>query len=201
MKRCFAPFARHAAGVAGVALALLLAGCAQQPMRDVGPRPARDTIRSYSLDGRVSVKRGNESRQAGLNWQHDKDRDQIELSGPLGQRAAQLTRDASGATLVTASRETVKADDWSSLGERVLGVVLPLDGMARWVTADVPNAGGERDAAGRPQKALVDGWQIAYLAYESAAADALPTLIEMRRDDIQVRLKIDIWEIVQNKPR
>jgi outer membrane biogenesis lipoprotein LolB len=40
-----------------------------------------------------------------------------------------------------------------------------------------------------------DGWQIAYLVYESAAPDALPTLIELRRDDIDVRLKIDTWQI------
>lgn len=180
-------------------LVLLLAACAQQTVREA--RPARDTIRSYTLDGRVSVKRGNESRQAGIDWQHERDRDEIELSGPLGQRAARLTRDADGATLLTSSRETVKAQDWGTLAERVLGVALPLDGMSRWVMADIPDAVAQRDAIGRPRKAIIDGWQIDYVAYESEAADALPTLIDMHRDDIDVRLKIDIWEIVQNKPR
>jgi outer membrane lipoprotein LolB len=184
---------------AAVAIALLLASCAQQPMRDAAPRPARDSIDSYVLEGRVSVRRGDEARQASLNWQHSKARDQIELSGPLGQKAARLTRDASGARLDTASRETVTASDWSTLSERVLGVELPLDGMARWVVAAVPaNSKGaqtERDAAGRPLQAMVDGWHIAYLAYESDAPEALPTLIELHRDDINVRLKIDQWQI------
>lgn len=180
-------------------LVLLLVACAQQTVREA--RPARETIRSYTFDGRVSVKRGNESRQAGIDWRHQRDRDEIELSGPLGQRAARLTRDAEGATLVTSSRETVKAQDWGALAERVLGVELPLDGMSRWVMADVAGGATERDPIGRPRKAVIDGWQIDYLAYESAAADALPTLIAMHRDDIDVRLKIDIWELVQNTPR
>ena len=180
-------------------LLVLLAGCAQQAVRET--RPARATIRDYTLNGRVAVKRGNESRQAGIDWQHARDRDEIELSGPLGQRAARLMRGADGATLITSSRETVKAQDWNALAERVLGVVLPLDGMSRWVTADVADAKAERDSLGRPRQAVVDGWRIDYLGYESEAADALPTLIEMHRDDIDVRLKIDIWEIVQSKPR
>lgn len=160
------------------------------------PRPARETIAGYALEGRISVKRGDSARQAALVWQHSVDRDEIELSGPLGQKAARLTRDAGGARLVTASRETVAAADWSSLSERVLGVALPLDDVARWVTANL--AGGariEHDGAGRPLRALASGWRITYQAYESAAPDALPVLIELRRDDIDVRLKIDAWQL------
>lgn len=174
---------------------LLLAACAQQPRIELA-RPARDSIASYVIEGRVAVKRGNESRQASIRWQHDADRDEIELSGPLGQGAARLTRDAGGARLDTASRETVTAADWHSLAERVLGVALPLDGMAHWITAKHEQGTKiERDTVGRPLRVLINGWQIDYLAYESTAPDALPTSIELRRDDIDVRLKIDLWKI------
>lgn len=175
---------------------MLLTACAQQPRLETPPRPARETIVSYTLEGRVSVKRGDAARQAALAWQHSADRDEIELSGPLGQKAARLSRDASGASLVTASRETITAADWGSLAERVLGVVLPLDQLAHWVTATI--AAGQdvqRDPIGRPLRVLVDGWQIDYLTYESAAPDALPAMMELRRDDIDVRLKIDSWQI------
>ena len=179
-------------------LVTLLAACAQQPRLELSPRPARATIVSYTLEGRVSVKRGDTARQAALVWQHNAERDEIELSGPLGQKAARLSRDAGGARLETASRETVVADDWSSLSERVLGVALPLDNLAHWVTATIDAEAGQdeqRDPLGRPQLVRVDGWRIDYLAYESAAPDALPALIELRRDDIDVRLKIDSWQL------
>lgn len=175
---------------------VLLAACAQQPRLDAAPRPARETIERYTLEGRVSVKRGGTANQAALVWQHSPGRDDIDMSGPLGQRAARLSRDADGARLVTASRETVVAPDWSSLAERLLGAALPLDDVAHWVTATLAAAAEvERDSAGRPQRAWANGWQIVYLAYESPAPDALPTLIEMHRDDIDVRLKIDTWQL------
>ena len=47
------------------------------------------------------------------------------------------------------------------------------------------------------QRLLSDGWLVAYLEYESDAADALPTLVELRREDIEVRLKIDEWLLPQ----
>jgi outer membrane lipoprotein LolB len=174
---------------------MLLAACAQQPQRDQpNPRPLREAIIRYSLDGRVSVKRGKEARQAGINWKHDSDRDDIELSGPLGQKAARLSREASGARLDTATREVFVAADWEGLAERALGVALPLNNMARWVTATFSaDAQVERDAIGRPIHVLVNGWQIDYLAYESDLPDALPALITLHRDDIDLRLKIDEW--------
>lgn len=180
-----------------VAATLLLAACAQQPPRDIStPRPAREAIVGYTIEGRIAVKRGNESRQAAIGWLHGADRDDIELTGPLGQKAARLTRDRNGATLQTSSRETITAPDWGGLAERVLDVALPLDNIAHWVTGSFSSGDAiERDGVGRPKTATANGWKIAYLTYESPAPDALPTLIQMRRDDIEVRLKIDQWQI------
>jgi outer membrane lipoprotein LolB len=186
-------------------LTLLLASCALQPQRPqrevTAARPARDAIQHYSLEGRVSVKRGNEARQASILWQHNSERDEIELSGPFGQKAARLVRDASGARLETAARETQTASDWSGLAEQVLGIVLPLDNMTNWVVANVAKgtdgATATRDALGRLQSAKADGWQIDYRTYESESPDALPALIEFRHDDINVRLKIDQWNLGQ----
>ena len=179
-------------------LVMLLAACAQQPRLESPPRPARATIAGYTLEGRVSVKRGDTARQAGLVWQHGLERDEIELSGPLGQKAAHLSRDAGGARLETASRETFTAANWGSLAERVLGVALPLDNLAHWVTATIDMEAArdtQRDPAGRPLRVWDNGWQIDYRAYESAEPDALPTLIELHCDDIDVRLKIDTWQL------
>jgi outer membrane lipoprotein LolB len=178
---------------------LLLAACAQQlRLETQTPRPARETIARYSLEGRVVVKRGNQSQQAGIVWQHSPDRDVLELSGPLGQKAGRLTRDVNGARLETASRETVTAADWDGLAERMLGVALPLDEMARWTIASFgKSAVIERDKLGRPQHATENGWQIDYRGYESESPEALPILIELRRDDISARLKVDQWQIGQ----
>ena len=140
------------------------------------------------------MKRGSEARQAGITWRRTIDREDIELSGPLGQQAAHLWRDQDGARLDTADHQSYTAANWESLSERVLGVALPLDNLSRWITGAGASEVLERDAAGRPARAMADGWRIDYLGYESDLADALPTLVELQRDDIRVRLKVDQWQ-------
>ena len=51
------------------------------------------------------------------------------------------------------------------------------------------------DAAGRLVRLSEQGWVIDYLRYESEAPDALPELLQARREDVEVRLKIDGWSL------
>lgn len=159
---------------------------------DLPPRPARAAIAAFSLDGRISARQDQTRHFANVSWQHRADSDDILLTTPLGQGVAELGRDARGTHLVTADRQTVDAQNWDELSARVFGFTLPLADMPRWLLGDV--AAGSRDELGRPQSALIDGWEIRYADYESAAADALPALVEFRRGDIEVRIKVDAWQ-------
>jgi outer membrane lipoprotein LolB len=161
----------------------LLGACAPAPPR---PLPLEGP-ESFQLEGRLSLRQGQTLDHVGVNWRHETDRDEILVSGPLGQGLAELSRDATGARLVMADRQSFAAADWEGLGERAFGVRLPLSNLPRWVLGVVPAP--TLDAVGRPRTARVDGWSIDYLEY----ADGLPVLIEFRRDDIEVRLKIDQW--------
>lgn len=152
-------------------LALLVA-CAPAPVRPTGVVDAQH----FQLDGRLSVRQGETRHHVGISWRHAGSRDEILLTGPLGQGLAELTRDAAGARLATPDRKSFAAADWESLAERALGVRLPLSDMSRWVV-------------GVPPVPTIDGWRIDYLEY----ADGLPVLMELRRGDIEVRLKVDAW--------
>ena len=139
------------------------------------------------------MRQGEVRHNANFEWRHRAAADEILLTTPLGQGVAQLSRDAGGARLVRADKEVIEAPDWESLSVRLFGFALPLSDLPRWLLGDVtPN---ERDAQGRPQAARVAGWDIRYLDYESAAPDALPVLVEFRRDDIELRLKVDAWRL------
>jgi outer membrane lipoprotein LolB len=178
-------------------LSALIAGCALLPPPGaLSPRPQRSMIEAYSLSGRISVRQGEVRYAAHIDWQHDASHDEILLSTPLGQGIAELTRDAAGARLVTAERREFAATDWEALSVRVFGFALPLTSLPRWLVADAPG-GAARDAAGRPQHFSADGWTVDYRDYEGEAAYALPQLIEIRSDDVEVRLKIDEWQAVR----
>lgn len=145
------------------------------------------------MDGRFSARQGETRHHANFSWRHGTGGDEILITTPLGQGVAELTRDASGARLVTADRQVVEAADWESLSARVFGFTLPLSGLPRWLPGDVP--ADSRDARGRPEAARVEGWTIRYLDYESDAPDALPVLVEFQRDDMELRLKVDAWQL------
>ncbi len=180
----------------------LLPGCAQLPTSGALPamsRPARAAIDAYSLDGRIAVRDGERSHAANLFWRHAAVRDEMLFTTPLGQGLAELTRDEAGARLRLADRREFAAADWDELASQLFGLALPLSALPRWLVGNVPASVAplELDPQGRPRRVRSDGWRIDYLEYESPAADALPTLIELRRDDIEVRLKIDEWQLTQ----
>ena len=184
-----------------LALTCLLAACAQLPgaisEEAAMPRPARAAISGYILTGRIAVSQGQQRHAVNITWRHSAARDEIFLATPLGQGIAELTRDAAGARLTTAERREFNAPDWQALSVQVFGFPLPLSALPRWLLAEVPAEALDvkYDRAGRPQWMAADGWQVAYLEYASNAVDALPALIELKREDIEVRWKIDEWQV------
>lgn len=185
-------------GTAILPLLLLaaLAGCASLP----SPRQSATTMgqsapapRDFELSGRISVRHGETSYFTNISWQHETDRDEILLATPLGQGLAQLSRDAAGAHLRTADGRSLEAADWSALALQAFGVELPLAELSLWVIAEAP-AEARRDDYGRPLSFLQDGWAVSYGSYASADPAARPQLIELRREGIALRLKIDAWQ-------
>ena len=153
----------------------LLSACASLP----SPAPVVSAAaESFTLSGRLSLRQGEMRHHVGISWRHEPARDEIFVSGPLGQGLAELTRDATGARLLTADRKLVTAPDWESLAERALGARLPLSNLPRWVVAVPPEPTFD-----------VDGWHIEV----REVANGRPALIELRRDDIEAVLRIDGW--------
>lgn len=136
-------------------------------------------LSQFELDGRIVVRESQSRHYANISWRHDAQRDEILLTTPLGQGVAELSRDARGVRLVMADRKEYAAADWEGLSEQVFGVRLPLDDLPQWLSGRAPPA--------------ASGWRVEYLEYQSDAADALPMLIEARRGDIELRLKVSEW--------
>jgi outer membrane lipoprotein LolB len=159
---------------------LLLAGCAAAP--PAPPRPAIQDISAFAFSGRIAVRQGESRHHAKLDWRHDAAGDEILVTTPLGQGVAEITRTAAGAHLLLADQRRFDAADWGELSQEVFGFQLPLNASARWLLGDMANT---------------EGWRIEVIERESAVPDALPTVIELERDDIAVRLKIDEWSEVR----
>lgn len=162
------------------ACALLLTGCAASP--PLPPRPAAAAIVAFAFQGRLAVRQGETRHHVNIDWRHEAARDEILLTTPLGQGIAEIVRDAAGARLVLADRRRFAAADWGELSEEVFGFRLPLQGSARWLLGN---------------GAAAEGWRMTVVERESTTPHALPSIIELERDDIAVRLRIDEWSEVR----
>lgn len=186
---------------AGFAAALALAACAQMPSGEqaASTRPARETIQRFTLEGRIAVSDGEQHHAVRLDWRHTPEDDVILISTPFGQGLARLTRDASGARLDTADERRYEAGDMESLSARLFGRPLPFEGMPRWVLG--LGTGGslpqEVDEHGRARAISEHGWRVEFAQYESEAAGALPILLRLSRAPLELRLRVDRWEVDQ----
>jgi outer membrane lipoprotein LolB len=185
------------------ALSLLAAGCAQLPGFEPVPpavslalSPAPDKFR---LEGRVSVKAGEESFSGGLTWRRDAETLDLLLSTPLGQGVAELRGDSGGVTLTDAKGQTHRAPDADALVHQALGLELPLRGLAWWVVGH-PRPGAafraEPDEAGRLGVLEQDEWRIEFSRYVPTGKVMLPgKLVARRGEALEVRLVVDNWEL------
>lgn len=154
----------------------LLAGCATTPSPT--QRPPVEAIATFAFVGRLAVRQGETRHYMKIDWRHDRAADEILLTTPLGQGVAEITRDAAGARLVLADQRRYAAGDWSELSEKVFGFRLPLETSMRWLFGRIDDT---------------DGWCVTVTERAGDAPDALPLALELERDDIHVRLKIDEW--------
>lgn len=169
---------------------LVLHGCASMP----SPPPVEaEILQSFTLQGRVSVRYGEESLSGQLNWRADTAGDEVLLSSPLGQGVAGISRNEAGVSLTRPGEPTVMAENVESLTQSELGFRLPLSGLRYWIQAKPDPARASklrRDAAGSVEQISQDGWKIDYLEF----FENRPRKMHVSREGLEIRLVIDAWQ-------
>lgn len=190
---------------------LLVTSCTQMPARTASPWVAPNWT-EWTLQGRIAVRAGDEGWHASLIWHQTGNAYQADLSGPLGQGALRLQGDDTGVRLQRADGLRDQSADADALLARHTGWRLPVNGLRYWVLGlAAPQSGWgslpgslpgstprearwERDANGRPERLLQDGWDIRYTAFQEwPGLGTLPRRIEMEREGLHARLLIDTW--------
>lgn len=176
-------------------LLLLLSACSALTPALIAPAAPRDSA-AFNLNGRLAVNNSGQRHSGGLRWQHQLQRDELLLQGPLGITVARITSNARVATLEQNGKRH-EAQDVEALMQQVLGWGLPLPVVHHWLMGKVDDALPaqiERDALGRLTLLQQAGWEVHYQRYVDDSADSLPTRITFSRDDLQVKLLIDEWD-------
>jgi outer membrane lipoprotein LolB len=171
--------------------AIMLSACMTMPKAPEG---------GHSASGRISIRSGSDSHYANFEWESAPDGDRIALNNPLGQTVAQLQISyagnvASHAVLRQSDGQSRSADEPDALLAEATGIRLPVSGL-RWWLQGLPAPGDAREEATETGRRIFqDGWQIDVSQFsEPAPGHHVPGKLELRRDDLVVRIVISEWQ-------
>jgi outer membrane lipoprotein LolB len=158
-------------------------------------RAQLDTLRRWSLVGRIAVNGGNESWSSHVRWVQRDDDYEIDFSTFLGQRVAQVTGRAGDVTLTLPGRDSVSAASAAQLLTKVFGWQMPVESLRYWVLG-LPVPGEARewsiDGLGRLQELQQDGWHVSYTEY-GKGGQGLPRRFVVTHPQWRIRVVVDEW--------
>lgn len=161
-----------------------------------GPDVARlarlETIRAWRVEGRAVVHAGHRAGQLGFDWCRGASGDVITFTDPFGRALARLSGRPGRIVLERPGRPPRVAREGESLLVDAFGWTLPLADLPAWLMGRAGTGEITWDALGRPTHWSVGGWRLDYLDYGRWNDIDLPRLLEARREDRSIRLRLVI---------
>lgn len=182
---------------------LLVAGCAQQPVR---PTPVTSTasqdereaglskIDAWSFDGRLAISQAGQGGNARVQWRQQGEDFDIRLSAPITGQSWHLRRQQGQATLEGMEGGPRQGEDAERLLLDATGWQIPLAAMTDWVRGARADGPSELslDAHGLPAALVQGGWTVEFHGW-TPDDPALPEKIFARKAQASVRLVVERW--------
>lgn len=175
----------------------LLWACAEVPVRTdehykVSERAHLYLLKRWSFDGRISLTDGRESWSAAILWAHTDAKDEIKLSGPLGQGAAVITLTNDTVTIDRGDDKPKQSTQVDEFIHQQLGVFVPVRALRYWVLGLINPA--------TPYFEKGDGfkqsnWDVHYLQMQNLGNEWLPRKIGVEQGEAKLKLIIDQWTL------
>lgn len=191
--------------LAALVLVAALSACAARgPVSPAAPATpwvdrlaALDQLGDWALQGRLALKGSRESASGSVFWQQQQDSFDLRLHGAFGRGALRLTENTAGARLERADETPIEASSAAVLlADALPDTPLPLASLRYWVlgrpapgTVDVQ----QLDADNRLALLRQNGWEIRYLEYQPVPPWVLPSKLQARQGDVELRLAIKRW--------
>lgn len=190
-----------------VAFTLLLTACASPAPRGVTSSPERayetrlarmESWETWGFSGRLGMDDGRDGGSGRLDWLTEGEAARLQFRGALGQGAWQLDVDAAQASLELSDGSIRQAPNVDMLVMQEIGWVLPVAALSWWVRGLAwPGDGGPQalqlNDDGTPAELEQLGWRVSYQRYADHAGERLPSRLQARNGDRQVKLAVSRW--------
>jgi outer membrane lipoprotein LolB len=195
--RAFPQF-RGPAWVLVLVVGLLLSGCEslREPPSFGWLPEQRPPPRVWTLDGRVGVKMDGRGWSARLHWRQSGRAFSARLSGPFGQGAVQVEKDARGVRLLESSGREHRGEALERWALEHLGAPLPVEELPYWLIG-LPQPGKSSSIQRDPQGLIAHmdqaGWQVAFLGWQRVGDRILPRRLSLVRGEVSLSLVVHDW--------
>ena len=185
-----------------VIVAVVLCACAGQKLQQQDSWQQRqqqlENIVKWRLQGRISLRQGEQAVQANIDWQQDNEYLVIQVYGSFGLHNHELRYDQDGASLLDPKGNIYYASSIQELMLQELGWSTP-EMFSRWVRG-LPGEEADPgeaifDPQGRLSRLYQGQWDIEYLDYVVSDGVSLPRRIRMRNgENLTLLVAIHNWE-------
>ncbi len=150
------------------------------------------------MEGRVGVRRSDESWHAGLIWRHARDLDHLTISGPFGQGALDIQVTESHIRVTSSDGKVEESHEPEQLLETIIGIAVPVPALRYWLLGlayPSVESDSEYDLFGRLIKLSQLGWVARYQDYQSVQQWPVPKKLSVVNDATEFKLVIDEWRL------
>jgi outer membrane lipoprotein LolB len=186
--------------LAGIAVLMLLAGCAQQPSMEPADWTAhRDAVAaraSWDLQGKIGLRAPGRSGSAFLSWNQQSGNYRLVLSGALGLGRLVLQGDASGVSWQGKDGKTRHHPDPSVLIAEAWGWTVPINALRFWVRGIPDPSLPVEDQVlehGLATRFRQSGWTVTPQNYTDASGISLPGRVRLEGESAALTVSISRW--------
>lgn len=179
----------------GISLLLLLvSACVTAPILDEQSN-WQDSSQLQELDswrfyGRILI-RSDEIVNANITWQHENQRDELNLFGLLGLGKKKIIVDSNGISLDEGSGKKLSSANVDAFIAKKLGFVVPITALRQWVLGRPVNSITVTKIEGGFEQL---GWQVVASRYKKTRLGVMPHKLKVSKSNIKLILIIDRWE-------
>ncbi len=155
-------------------------------------------ISEWGLTGRISLDDGDRGGSGKLQWEVKPGSSGLDFHGAMGRGAWHLQIGPEGAVLTEANGAEQNAPGVNALIQDRMGWPIPVDALQWWVRGlAAPGAVENKklDVAGLLINLHQFGWNVDFSRYDSSDGVALPTRLNVTRDNYRVKLAISRWRM------
>ena len=155
----------------------------------------------WTLTGKLAVFLDKDRQTANIYWKQQGDNYSIQLTTFLGTRILQVTKNEQGVEIINNDDQVFTGQDANTLIKQLSpGLDLPIAALQQWIKGNPASASYQlndqqqvRDLLGLD--ASQNLWEVSFQQYQNFSGIALPNRVDLKRDNIRVKIAINQWKV------